>query len=101
MRRHRNHFARVRSTARGRQRGSVIVELSLIFMAVVCLVLGALDFGQFLFIHQMLTERARSALRYGVTTSPVDTTGVQNIVLYGQTTGAGMACSDSLLLWSR
>lgn len=65
------------------------MELSLIFMVLVCLIVGSLDFGQFLFIHQMLTERARSALRYGVTTSPIDTTGVQNMVLYGQTTGSG------------
>jgi len=58
-------------------------------MAVVCLFLGTLDFGQFLFIQQMLTERARAAVRYGVTTSPLDTTGVQNMVLYGSTTGSG------------
>jgi Flp pilus assembly protein TadG len=63
--------------------------MSLIFMILVCLLVGTLDFGQFLFIHQMLTERARSAVRYGVTTSPVDTAGVQNMVLYGQTTGSG------------
>jgi Flp pilus assembly protein TadG len=65
------------------------VELSLIFMFLVCLLVGTLDFGQFLFIHQMLTERARSAVRYGVTTTPLDTTGVRNMVLYGQTTGSG------------
>ena len=65
------------------------MELSLIFMALVCLLVGTLDFGQFLFIHQMLTERARSAVRYGVTTTPLDTAGVQNLVLYGQTTGSG------------
>jgi Flp pilus assembly protein TadG len=63
--------------------------MSLIFMVLVCLLVGTLDFGQFLFIHQMLTERARSAVRYGVTTTPIDTTGVQNMVLYGQTTGSG------------
>ena len=79
----------VRRASRSRQRGSVFVELSLIFMILACLLIGTLDFGQFLFIHQMLTERARSAVRYGVTTSPIDTTGVQNMVLYGQTTGTG------------
>ena len=88
MRRHPNHKS-TRSASRLRQRGSVFVELSLVFMAVVCLFIGTLDFGQILFIHQMLTDRARSALRYGVTTSPIDTTGVQNMVLYGQTTGSG------------
>lgn len=58
-------------------------------MLLICLLIGSLDFGQFLFIHQLLTERARSAVRYGVTTSPIDTVGVQNMVLYGQTTGEG------------
>jgi len=87
--RHRSSLKPSRSASRSRQRGSVFVEMSMIFMILVCLLVGTLDFGQFLFIHQMLTERARSAVRYGVTTSPIDTTGVQNIVLYGQTTGSG------------
>lgn len=67
----------------------MFVELSLIFMVVVCMLIGMLDFGQFLFIHQFLTERARGAVRYGVTTSPIDVTGVRNMVLYGETSGAG------------
>lgn len=71
---------------KAKQRGSALVELSLICLLVLGLMIGSLDFGQFLYIHQALTERARSAVRYGVTTSPVDTTGVQNLVLYGQTT---------------
>jgi Flp pilus assembly protein TadG len=87
--RHRSSLKPSRIASRSRQRGSVFVEMSLIFMILVCLLVGTLDFGQFLFIHQMLTERARSAVRYGVTTTPIDTTGVQNIVLYGQTTGSG------------
>src|SRR5579863_8158192 len=69
-----------------RQRGSTIVELSLIFMIMLSLFIGALDFSQFLYLHQALTERAREAVRYGVTTSPLDTTGTQNMVLYGQPT---------------
>jgi Flp pilus assembly protein TadG len=88
MRRH-NSCDAIRSASRIRQRGSVFVEMSLIFLVLICLLIGALDFGQFLFIHQMLTERARSAVRFGVTTSPIDTAGVQNMVLYGQTTGSG------------
>ena len=63
-----------------------MVELSLIFIVVLSMLIGALDFGQFLYIHQCLTERAREGVRYGVTTAPIDTSGVQNMVLYGQTT---------------
>jgi Flp pilus assembly protein TadG len=103
MRHHRSSLKPVRTASRSRQRGSVFVELSLVFMVLACLLIGTLDFGQFLFIHQMLTERARSAVRYGVTTSPIDTTGVQNMVLYGQTTagsGAGIfgLTSDMVLV---
>jgi hypothetical protein len=34
-----------------------------------CMVLGVFDFGQFLFLHQALVERARWAVRYAVTKS--------------------------------
>jgi Flp pilus assembly protein TadG len=74
------------SQNRRKQRGSALTELALIFVVVLSMLIGALDFGQFLYIHQSLTERAREGVRYGVTTSPVDTTGVQNMVLYGQAT---------------
>ena len=39
--------------------GSVILETALIFLVFACLLLGAFDFGQFLFVHQALVERAR------------------------------------------
>jgi hypothetical protein len=59
------------------------VELSLIAIMVFSMVIALIDFGQFLFIHQALTERARSAVRYGLTASPLNTTEVRNMVLYG------------------
>jgi Flp pilus assembly protein TadG len=77
------------SLRRRRQSGSVLVELSIISMTTFAMMIGVVDFGQFLYVHQTLTERARAAVRYGVTTSPVDTTGVQNMVMYGQTTAGG------------
>jgi TadE-like protein len=72
-----------------RQRGSAIVELSLILLVVLSLMVGIMDIGQFLYIHQMMTERARGAVRYGASTNPISLTDVQNMVLYGQTTGSG------------
>ncbi len=48
--------------------------------------MGAFDFGQFLFLHQALVERARYAARWGMATSGATTTDIQNMVLYGQTT---------------
>jgi len=74
---------------RSRKRGSVIVELSLILLIVLSLLIGIVDIAQFLYIHQILTERARAAVRYGVSTDPISMSDVQNMVLYGQTTGTG------------
>jgi Flp pilus assembly protein TadG len=69
------------------ERGSAIVETALIASAFFYMLIGILDFGQFLFIHQTLTERAREAVRYGIVTDPTNATLIQNVVLYGQASG--------------
>ena len=71
----------------GRERGSVMVETALIASAFLCMLSGIIDFGQFLFIHQTLAERAREAVRYGIVTDPTNSTLIQNVVLYGQASG--------------
>jgi len=63
-----------------------MLELSFIFLVFLCLLLGAFDFGQFLFIHQALVERARYAARWGMTNSAATTAEIQNMVVYGQST---------------
>lgn len=55
-------------------------------VAFVFMLIGLFDFGQVLFIHQALTERARNAARWGVVNDPTDTTSIQNMVLYNQST---------------
>jgi Flp pilus assembly protein TadG len=70
-----------------REKGSAIVEGALIFLVLACMLIGTIDFGQFLFIHATLTERAREAVRYGSVNDPTDTTSIQNVVLYGQASG--------------
>jgi Flp pilus assembly protein TadG len=85
-----------------RQRGNAFVETGLIFTVFFCMLLGAFDFGQFLFVHQALVERARYASRWGAaavgagTYDPSTTAGatalqtaVQNQVLYYQSTAPG------------
>jgi Flp pilus assembly protein TadG len=69
--------------------GSVILETALIFLVFACLLLGAFDFGQFLFVHQALVERARYAARWGAITDPTDSTSITNMVLYNSATGSG------------
>ena len=64
-----------------------MVEGALIFLVFASMLLGIFDFGQFLFIHQTLTERAREAIRYGIVNDPTNATLMQNVVLYGQASG--------------
>jgi|SRR5690349_8825449 len=71
---------------RERQRGSAFVETALVFTTFAFLVIGAFDFGQFLFVHQALVERARNAVRWGAVNDPTNVTAVQNMVLYNQAT---------------
>ena len=69
---------------RKRQRGNGLVETAMVFLVFVPMVLGTVDFAQFLFIHQAMVERARNAARYGLVHDPTDTTSIQNMVLYNQ-----------------
>jgi Flp pilus assembly protein TadG len=66
------------------ERGSVFVETALIFTAFAFMLIGTFDFGQFLFVHQSLVERARNAARWGVINDPTNHTAIQNMVLYNQ-----------------
>lgn len=62
-----------------------MLELTLIFLVFFSLLMGAFDFGQFLFIHQALVERARYAARWGLASTTATTSDIQNMVIYGQT----------------
>ena len=64
-----------------KQRGSGLVEAALVMLTFLMLVLGIIDFGQMLYYHQVLVERARTAARYA-TTHPTETTGIQNMAVY-------------------
>jgi Flp pilus assembly protein TadG len=75
--------------SRKRQRGSVLVETGFIFTTFAFMLIGAFDFGQFLFIHQALVERTRSAVRWGAVNDPTNHTSIQNMVLYNQSTAPG------------
>lgn len=67
-----------------RNKGAVMLETTLIFMLFSAMLISAFDFGQFLFIHQALVERARYAARWGALNDPTDTTSITNMVLYNQ-----------------
>jgi hypothetical protein len=78
-----------------RETGSAIVEAALVFMVFASMLIGILDFGQFLFIHQTLTERAREAARYGIVNDLTNATLMQNVVLYGQASGGSVPSQPS------
>ena len=80
------NMSKSQSSRRHRSRGSALVETALIFIVFAAMLIGTFDFGQFLFIHQALVERARYAARWGAVNDPTDTTSVQNMVLYNQST---------------
>jgi len=71
------------------ERGQSFVETGLVLLVFLMLLIGIVDFGQVLYFHQSLVERARAAARYGAI-NPTDTTGIKNIAVYNSAT-AGSA----------
>jgi hypothetical protein len=81
------------STARRRtSSGHVMIEAGFIFIVFFSMLIGTFDFGQFLFVHQALVERARYAMRWGAL-NDASTDQITNMILYysssnpGNTTG--------------
>lgn len=74
-----------------RSRGQSLVESALVLLVYLVLLIGILDVGQVLFIHQTMVERTRAALRFGAVQDPFNADAVRNMVLYNQPTvpGAG------------
>jgi Flp pilus assembly protein TadG len=70
-----------------RRRGQALVEGALVLFVFLAFIIGTLDFGQFLYFHQSLTERARAAARYGAV-NPTDRIGIQNVAVYNDRAGA-------------
>ena len=78
-----------REASRRRRRtsgGNVLVETAIVFVAFSMMLFGIFDFGQFLFVHQALVERARYAARWGAINNPTDSTSITNMILYNQST---------------
>ncbi len=65
-----------------KQRGSTVIETALVLTTLAVLLVGAMDVAQFLFVHSLLTERVRTAARYGALHGVSDTDSIRNMVLY-------------------
>jgi Flp pilus assembly protein TadG len=62
-----------------------MVETALILLTFILMLVGTIDFGQVIYFHQSLVERARAAARYGAI-HPTDTTGIQYMAVYNSPT---------------
>jgi hypothetical protein len=71
--------------ARRSERGSALVEASLIFLLGTGLLFGSFDIAQMLFMHQTVVDRTRTAARYG-SVNEFDADAIRNLVLYNSTT---------------
>jgi Flp pilus assembly protein TadG len=70
----------------GCRRGQSLLENALVLIVFATFLIGILDFGQYLYFHQSLVERARAAARYGAV-NPTDKTGIQNVAVYNDPKG--------------
>ena len=71
----------ITTSNRRRQRGSSLLEGALVLSVLLFTLIGIVDVGQVLMLHQGLTERVRAGARWAVVNSG-DAAGVQNVVLY-------------------
>jgi Flp pilus assembly protein TadG len=59
-----------RRDSRHRQRGAAAVEFALVLPLLLTLVLGAIDWGWYFFVDQLVTNAAREGARAGTLTPP-------------------------------
>lgn len=79
----------MRRTRKNRaERGSMMVESALTLLTFFLMLIGTIDFGQVIYFHQSLVERARAAVRYGVI-DPTNADGIKNMAVYNSATVTG------------
>jgi hypothetical protein len=72
------------------RRGSTILESALVLAAFLFMLIGTLDIGRLMFMHQTLTERARETVRWGASHT-YNEANIRNKFLYNTITPAGDA----------
>src|ERR1700747_2350833 len=77
------------------EKGQALLEGALILFVFLVFFVGTIDFGQYLYFHQALTERARAAARYGAV-NPADRNGILNVALYNDPNGASAGATPLL-----
>ena len=82
--------------SRQNQRGQMFVESGLIMLVFLPVLIGVMDFGQFLYLHLSLTERTRAAAHYGAITTYTDGSDIVNVAIYNDPAGAANGATPLL-----
>jgi Flp pilus assembly protein TadG len=82
--------------SRQNQRGQMFVESGLIMLIFLPVLIGIMDFGQFLYLHLSLTERTRAAAHYGAVTTYTDGSDIANVAIYNDPAGAANGATPLL-----
>ena len=69
------------SRKRRSEKGSSLLESALVLSITAMTLIGIVDVGQVMVIHQGLTERVRAGARWGIA-QPYDSSKIKNVVLY-------------------
>jgi Flp pilus assembly protein TadG len=75
------------ASRRNRRRGSTIVESALVLPAFLFMVIGTLDIGRLMFMHQTLSERARHTVRWAASRA-YNQANIRNMILYNTSSPA-------------
>jgi Flp pilus assembly protein TadG len=80
--------------SRKKQSGQAMLESAMILLVFLVVLLAIVDFGQFFYFHQSLTDRARAGARYGSVHACSDTATCPeavNYTIYNDPTNTGSA----------
>jgi Flp pilus assembly protein TadG len=76
-----------RPSRKQKQLGQALVESALVIFPLLLTLIAVLDFGQVLYTRQLLVERTRSAVRWGMINAWDGTgNGIANMIMYNQPT---------------
>jgi Flp pilus assembly protein TadG len=82
--------------SRQKQRGQMFVESGLIMLIFLPVLIGIMDFGQFLYLHLSLTERTRAAAHYGAVTTFTDGSDIAKVAIYNDPAGSANGATPLL-----
>src|SRR5262249_48997681 len=84
-----------RIKSKNKERGQAMVETALSMLLFLPVVLGIMDFGQFLYFHQALADRTRAAARWGAVNT-FNATRITNVAIYNDPNGPANGASKIL-----